>query len=187
MKKIFSLIGLMYFTMLCCLFACLAHTSFAFASVNGGDTVEAYISAIAIDLGLLVLAASIMKWKRENRKTWSLWVGVFLFSGVSAYSNWLSGAVHVQPLNVTTNALGQFMIDIRPFILSGILPMLLIYMSEVLANYYQVTAKREETRVKRATNKANKVAAAPRAKVKVSKDWSPTPPKASRIPIKEMV
>lgn len=183
MKKVFSLVGLMYFTLICCLFACLKHTAFAFESVNGGDVFEAYVSALAIDLGLLVLAASIMKWKRENRKTWSLWLGVFIFSGVSMYSNWLSGAVHVSQLAVTTNAVGEFMIGIRPFALSGILPILVIYMSEVLANYYQVSAKREETRVKRAVNKASKT---PTQKAKAptkSKDWTPN----SRIPIKEMV
>jgi hypothetical protein len=181
MKKVFSLIGLMYFTLICCLVACLAHTSFAFGSVNGGNMVEAYISAIAIDLGLLVLSASIMKWKRENRKTWPLWIGVFLFSAVSAYANWLSGVVHVTPLNVNTNDVGQFMIGIRPFALSGILPILVIYMSEVLANYYQVSAKREDARVKRAVNKAARNASGKSKKATASKDWSP------KIPQRELV
>jgi hypothetical protein len=124
-----------------------------------------------------------MKWNKENRKTWSLWLGVGIFSAVSAYANWLSAAVHIAPLNVNTNFIGQFMVDIRPFALSGILPILVIYMSEVLANYHQITVKREETRIKRAVNKeARKVSAPIKAKKPVSsKDWSPS------IPAREMV
>lgn len=182
MKNIFSLLGLMYFTLICCLYACLSHTAFAFSTVNGGNLVEAYISAISIDLGLLVLSAAIMKWKKENRKTWGLWIGVFLFCSVSAYSNWLSAVAKIASIQANTNAVGEFMIGIRPFALSGILPILVIYMSEVLANYYQVTAKREENRTKRAINKeARKSAPTKAKKATASKDWSP------KIPERELV
>lgn len=177
MKKhsIFNLTNLLYLTLVLALASSLRHVAFAFATTNGGNYWEAYCSAIAIDLGLLAMAASINHRKKSNRKSYMLWGGVGLFSAVSTYGNWISGKVHFQEMVVNTSSFGTWLIENRPIFLSAILPMLVIYLTEVLSDSYQANAVAEQAKVKREATKARK---APK-----TKDWVAGP----KIPKKELV
>ncbi len=146
MKKIFNLNSLLYIALVTALFSSLSHVAFAIGSVNGGNMVEAYASAIAIDLGLMALAAGIMQRKKAHMKTGILWGGVILFSVISVYANWYSSIHHMQVSTVDAGSFGNWLISIRPILLSGILPILVIYLSEVLSNTYHVNEQREQNR-----------------------------------------
>lgn len=158
MKKIFTLNGLLYMALVTALYSSLSHVAFAISSVNGGNMIEAYASAIAIDLGLLALAAGIMKRKKAQMKTKMLWGGVILFSIISTYANWLSAVHHMKSLQtVDIGQFGNWLISIRPILLSGILPILVIYLSEVLSNNYQIQEQREKNRLSRQAKKTKEI------------------------------
>jgi hypothetical protein len=69
LSRFLSINTLLYVALILALAASLQHVAFAFASTNGGNWLEAYISAVAIDLGLLALAAAISKRARARRPT----------------------------------------------------------------------------------------------------------------------
>jgi Trp operon repressor len=135
--RLFSLNSLLYLALLLALLSSLGHVAFAFSTVNGSNWIEAYISAVAIDLGLLALAAGINKRKSERRGTMTLWAGVILFSIISTYANWLAGIVHVTPLKADVTGIAAWLVSLRPILLSGVLPSLVIYLSEIVSSNYQ--------------------------------------------------
>ena len=136
MAKIFNLTTLLYIALILAMVSSLSHVAFAFSTVNGSNDTEAYISAIAIDLGLLALAAGINSRKRQRRSTWTLWAGVILFSIISTYANWLAGITHVIPLTADVTGVAAWLVSLRPILLSGVLPLLVIYLSEIVSGNY---------------------------------------------------
>lgn len=148
-QKIFSLNTLLYLALILALLSSLGHVAYAFATTNGNNWYEAYISAIAIDLGLLALAAGISKRKRERRGALTLWFGVILFSVISTYANWLSGIVHVIPLKPDVGSWGLWLVSLRPILLSGVLPSLVIYLSEVVSGNYQIELTEAQKQAKK--------------------------------------
>lgn len=167
MKKhsIFNLTSLLYLTLILALASSLRHVAYAFATTNGSNYWEAYCSAIAIDLGLLAMAASINHRKKGNRRSHMLWGGVGIFSIISTYANWIAGKVHVETITINTSDFGTWLIQNRPIFLSGILPLLVIYLTEVLSDSYQAHAVAEQAKAKREATKARK---AP----KKANDWA---------------
>ena len=158
MKSLFSLQNLLYTALVLALLSSLEHVAFAFATTNGNNWYEAYISAVAIDLGLLALAAGINKRKTENRSTKTLWGGVILFSVISTYANWLAGIAHVVAIDVSLDTMaGQangWLVSLRPILLSGVLPILVIYLSEIVSGNYRVDlaeAQKQAKKVSRTT------------------------------------
>lgn len=150
--KLWNLNNLLYLALILALLSSLGHVAFAFSTVNGGNWPEAYVSAIAIDVGLLALAAGINQRKTQRRGTWPLWLGVTFFSLISVYANWLAGLAHVKDIAGHTDA---WLVSLRPILLSAVLPVLVIYLSEIVSSNYQVdqaAAAREAKRRTRGTD-----------------------------------
>ncbi len=153
--QLFSIQTLLYIALVLALIASLGHVAFAFSTTNGNNWAEAYISAIAIDLGLLALAVGIHKRVKAKRSTWPLWFGVALFSVISTYANWLAGIVHVEPIQTEVGQWGQWLVSLRPILLSSVLPVLVIYLSEIVSSDYQVSlteAEKEAKKIAKAQN-----------------------------------
>lgn len=148
-EKVFSLQNLLYLALVLALFASLNHVAYAFSTVNSGNQIEAYVSAIAIDLGMLALAAGINKRRRERRSTRGLWFGVILFSVISTYANWLAGLAHVNQLEVTLSSFSSWLVNLRPVLLSAVLPTLVIFLSEVVSEDHQREVIRAERQAKK--------------------------------------
>lgn len=125
----------------------LTHTAWAFATLEGGNLTVGYIQAVAVDLGLFALAFSIQKRRRQRRPTWTLWAGVGLFSGISAYANLLHGLAFQGRLPLSGWA---WLASLRPFILSGVLPLLVLYLSEIVSSDVQHAVQQAERERKRA-------------------------------------
>ena len=141
---------LLWVALVLALASSLGHVAYAFSTVNGGNWVEAYISAVAIDLGLLALAHGIAKRRSDRRGTSSLWGGVVLFSLISTYANWLAGIMHIRPVEVELSRVGQALVSLRPLLLSAVLPVLVIYLSEIVSGNHQVEVKAAEREAQRA-------------------------------------
>lgn len=154
-----SIRSLLYLALVLALLASLGHVAFAFATVNSGNLVTGYMSAIAIDIGLLALAAGINIRKANNRPTRWLWVGVILFSLISVFANWLAGISHMQPIQADVGSIGKWLVSLRPILLSGVLPLLVIYLSEIVSSDYQndqaVAARQAQKEARAAKRGAN--------------------------------
>lgn len=72
----------------------LRHVAWAFSTLEHGDLWAGYVQAVAVDVGLAVLALGIQVRRRQRRGTAVLWAGVVMFSAISIYSNYLFGLVH---------------------------------------------------------------------------------------------
>lgn len=152
--KFWHLNSLLYLALLLALLSSLGHVAFAFSTVNGDNWAEAYISAVAIDIGLLALAAGINQRKGQRRDTRWLWAGVIFFSAISTYGNWLAGLSHVKPLNAELGRFAAWLVTLRPILLSAVLPILVIYLSEIVSGNYQV----DQEQAKREARKRDKLA-----------------------------
>lgn len=132
-----SIRSLLYLALVLALLASLGHVAYAFATVNDGSMITGYMSAVAIDIGLLALAAGINVRRANDRPVRWLWVGVVLFSIISVYANWLAGISHLTPIAADVGSFGRWLESLRPILLSGVLPLLVIYLSEIVSSDYQ--------------------------------------------------
>lgn len=154
-KKVFSIQSLLWLALVLALVGSLRHVAWGFSTLEQGDLVAGYVQAVAVDIGLFALAIGIQQRRREGRGTHNLWFGVVLFSGVSTYANLLHGLVFQSDIGLTTWA---WLVAMRPFILSAVLPLLVVYLSEVAASDYQHTVKLAEKEQRKAEREAAKQA-----------------------------
>jgi len=144
MRRIFGVGILLWLALILALVGSLRHVAWGFSTLEQGDIVAGYIQAVAVDLGLLALALGIQDRKRNSRGTLSLWLGVALFCAVSTYANLLHGLYFQTDLGL---AEWQWLVFARPFVLSGVLPLLVVYLSEIVgadAGHANVVATSEE-------------------------------------------
>jgi len=120
----------------------LRHVAWAFGTLEDGDIVAGYIQAVAVDIGLFALAYAIHQRRRERRPTRVLWVGVLLFSAVSTYANLLHGLYFAADIGLDTWA------SVRPFVLSAVLPAIVIYLSEILSDNQNFAERERQKAVK---------------------------------------
>lgn len=144
--KLWHLNSLLYLALLLALLSSLGHVAFAFSTVNGQNWTEAYISAVAIDVGLVTLAAGINQRKTQRRATTILWAGVGFFSLISIYANWLAGLAHVADIPGHSDS---WLVSLRPILLSAVLPVLVIYLSEIASGNHQVDQAAAQRELKR--------------------------------------
>lgn len=159
--KLWHLNSLLYLALLLALLSSLGHVAYAFSTVNGDNWTEAYISAVAIDIGLLALAAGINQRKGQRRDTKWLWAGVIFFSAISTYANWLAGLAHVKPFEQELGRLAAWLVTLRPILLSAVLPILVIYLSEIVSGNYQVDQEQAKREARKRDREADKWANVP--------------------------
>lgn len=130
-KRLFNVQVLLWLALLLALVGSLRHVAWGFSTLEGGDIVAGYVQAVAVDVGLFSLAVGISQRKRQGRGTFVLWVGVILFAALSTYANMLHGLVFRADIGLDDWG----WLDIaRPFALSGVLPLLVVYLSEIVGS-----------------------------------------------------
>ncbi|MFA6134418.1 MAG: hypothetical protein WC869_10440 [Phycisphaerae bacterium] len=102
----------------------LRHVAWSFASIEHGNLIAGYIQAAGVDLGLLALALGIQERRRMRLDARPLWAGVALFSVISIYANFVFGWVHADAVDAPLSAA-------RPVVLSAVLPVLVLFLSEI--------------------------------------------------------
>lgn len=141
--KLGSIQTLLWLALVLALIGSLRHVAWGFSTLEQGDLAAGYVQAVAVDLGLFALALGIQARKRQARNTRGLWAGVLLFSGVSTYANLLHGLFFQTDLGLDG---WRWLVAIRPVVLSGVLPALVVYLSEVAGddvNHNARVAERE--------------------------------------------
>lgn len=129
----------------------LQHVAWSFATLSKGNLLSGYVQAIAVDIGIAALAFGIQRRKAQKRPTLWLWSGVILFCLVSTYANLVYGLENMSEL-LKAGALASF----RPFIMSAVLPLMVIYLSEVVSADIQHAVKEAEKVAKRVERQASK-------------------------------
>lgn len=148
LRRIFNLQSLLVVAMLLAFAGSLQHVAWAFSTLEEGNIVVGYLSAIAVDAGLLCLALGIQHYKRANRSTAALWLGVLGFSAISTYANLLHGIQFRADINLTgwtkNLSLVGWLDYLRPILLSSVLPILVIYLAEVISGNFSYEREQED-------------------------------------------
>jgi hypothetical protein len=147
--KIFDVQLLLWLALALALAGSLKHLATIFASVDG-NTFMGWLQAIAIDAGLFALAYSIRGRKVANRSTKPLWFGVILFSAISTYGNLAYGLLAVD------GNLPTWIVATKPYILAGSLPILVLFLSELLSDNRQHAAKMAERKEQKRQKESGK-------------------------------
>jgi hypothetical protein len=129
-RKVFSIQALLWLALVLALAGSLRHVAWGFSTLEQGDLYAGYGQAVAVDIGMFGLAVGIQQRRRQGRRSAGLWGGVLLFSGVSTYANLLHGLAFSSDIGLTD---WPWLVFLRPFILSAVLPILVVYLSEVAA------------------------------------------------------
>jgi len=130
MKKLFQENSLLWIALALALFGSLTHVAWSFSTLEGGDLRLGYVQAVAVDVGLFAIAVGIQRARREGRRTWGLWGGVIFFAFISTYANLLHGLIFSSDLYLPGF---NWLIALRPLLLSAVLPIMVIYLAEVAA------------------------------------------------------
>jgi hypothetical protein len=148
-KRFATVQTLLWVALVLALVGSLRHVAWSFGGLEGGDLLAGYIQAIAVDVGLLALALAIQGRKRQKRGTFALWLGVALFTGVSTYANLLHGLRFQSDIGLDS---WEWLTALRPVLLAAVLPILVLYLSEILGddvNYAVKEAEKEAQRRRR--------------------------------------
>jgi len=133
--------------------ASLTHVAWAFGTLEfPGQQWNGWLAAIAVDAGLAALAYGIQQRRRIRRPVWTLWLGVGLFATISAYANLLHAlTVEAAGAAVTLSTFGQ--VDAlalsKAIILSATLPLLVVYLGEIVSSDDAEASRVAEAEAKR--------------------------------------
>lgn len=144
-RKIFDIQNLFWLALLLALAGSLKHLAAVFASIDGNQAMG-WLQALAIDAGLFALAYSIRIRKTDKRSVKPLWFGVVLFSVISIYGNYAYGVVS------TVGQLPWWIEASKPIVLAASLPILVLFLSELISDdrqHAQAEADREAKRLAR--------------------------------------
>jgi hypothetical protein len=149
MKKLFDVQNLLWLALVLALAGSLKHLAAIFAGIDGNIPMG-WLQAVAIDAGLFALAYSIKARKVAKRSVKPLWFGVTLFTGISIYGNLAYG------LLATGGNLPGWIAASRPYVLAASLPVLVLFLSELLSDDRQHAAKIAELEAKQAARQTAK-------------------------------
>ncbi len=148
------------------------HLAWAFGKLEFTPWVG-WIPALAVDFGLAALAYAIQQRKRARRQTRMLWYGVIAFSAISAFANLLHAiaVVSAADTNITWETIKAVdgLTLTKAIILSASLPLLVVYLGEIVSSDDADAAKaaeREQRRQERAEEAATPEAAVIRAEAR---------------------
>lgn len=119
--------GLLWAALILALAGTIANTTWAFATVNGGNFALGALQAFAADLGLVALAATLaVRRAQGERATW-LWAGVGVFVAVSIYASYLHSYAQAVAIDAP-------LAEARPILLGVFLPLMLFALVEVVSH-----------------------------------------------------
>lgn len=129
--------SLLWLALVLALAGSLRHLAEMFASIDG-NLLYGYLSAIAVDAGLFSLSYSLKLRKGEQRGTAILWLGIILFTAISVYGNFSYGLTAIgQPLP-------GWMVASKPIVLAASLPILVLYLAELVSDNRQHAARQAQ-------------------------------------------
>lgn len=126
-NPLLSVQSLLWLALVLALAGSLRHLAAMFASIDG-NLFYGYLSAIAVDAGLFALSYSVRQRKAQGRNRNVLWLGIVLFTTISIYGNYTYGVLAIG------GQLAPWLATIRPIILAASLPVLVLYLAELVSD-----------------------------------------------------
>lgn len=148
MKKLLNVQSLLWLALALALAGSLKHLAAIFASVDG-NTLMGLLQAVAVDTGLFALSFSLRGRKAEKRGVKILWLGIVIFTGISVYGNYAYG------LLATGETLPGWIVASRPIVLAASLPILVLYLAELVSDNQQHAARKEAKHAVKETGKSS--------------------------------
>lgn len=109
------------------------HVAWAFGTLEFlGEQWFGWIPALAVDAGLAAIAYGIQQRKKAKRPAMSLWFGLFFFSIISIIANVMHGSAVNKGIDLTT------------IVLSATLPIMVIYLGDIVSSDDVQSAKKNE-------------------------------------------
>lgn len=143
---------ILWLALLLALVGSLRHVAWGFATLESGNTLAGYVQAVAVDIGLFAIALGIQQRRRQKRSTLALWAGATGFAAISTYANLLHGLAWQTDIGLPE---WRWLVALRPFLLSGVLPILVLYLTEIAgddANFAMREAERKTRQIERERN-----------------------------------
>jgi hypothetical protein len=153
--KVITLV--LYIAMILALSSSVNHLAFTFGTLEINPLLG-WIPAISVDAGLLALSYSINQRKKVKRNTKSLWIGVVFFAIISAIAN-LYHALFIQigkSITIETLRTVDWLQMVMAIVLSSVLPIMVIYLSEIISGDDAQEAVRVEQDKLKAERKAER-------------------------------
>lgn len=138
MKSKINSLTFLRFALIFVLIGSLRHVAWGFSTLENSGSWSlfwGYFQAVAIDLVVIALAYGIEQRKKASLPTGWYWVGIVGFVLVSTYANLLYGLVFSVDVQQSRDwpRLSLWMVYLKPFVLSGVLPIMLVYISHITA------------------------------------------------------
>ncbi len=140
--------------------ASLTHVAWAFGTLEfPGQQWNGWLAAIAVDAGLAALAYGIQQRRRTKRPERMLWVGVIVFASISAFANLLHALTVQTGGTVVLSSFGQVdpLLLVQAVVLSATLPLLVVYLGEVVSSDDAEASKAAEAEAKREAREQKRI------------------------------
>lgn len=154
MNKYLNVQSLLWLALILALAGSLKHLAAIFASIDG-NTFMGWLQAVAVDAGLFALAYSIRTRRADKRNVKPLWFGVTMFTLISIYGNLAYGLLS------TNGVLPGWIASIKPIVLAASLPILVLFLSELLSDDRQHAAMVAEREARKGTRLTKEVTESP--------------------------
>lgn len=130
-NRLLSVQSLLWLALILALAGSLKHLAAVYATIDG-DLTFGWLQAIAVDTGIFALAYSIKIRKNAKRSVKPLWAGVIFFTAISVFGNLAYAIMNAR--TVINDGLPGWMVAAKPVILAGTLPVLVLFLSELLSD-----------------------------------------------------
>lgn len=153
--------GVLWLAFLLAMAASIHHLAWTFGTAEQtGLAGLGWIPAVGVDAGLAALAYTIQQRKKAQRETRNLWVGLVGFAAISALANLYHALAVAAPalpaLEELINSLGTNVA--KALLLSASLPVMYIFLGEIVAGDDATEADRQAEQAKRDQARADRVA-----------------------------
>lgn len=152
LKHNLNIQSLLWLALALALIGSLKHLAAVFASVDGNYPLG-WLQAIAIDAGVFSLSYSLRGRKEAKRGVKITWLGIGVFTVISVYGNLAYGFF------ATTGQFPDWITVSKPYVLAASLPVLVLYLAELLADDRQHMASEAAKEEKKLARQAAKEAA----------------------------
>lgn len=127
------------------------HSSIGFASIESGSIFWGAMSALAVDIGMMLSATGLRTRKKTRSLTVSLLVGLIVSAGASIYTQLLFAVLHAQPIYPAAGAewmndFALWLIQRRILIMPALLPVLCIVYSFSVKESEEIQVKFQTTK-----------------------------------------
>ena len=139
---------LLWLLMLLMLLASMRHVAWLFATIEGMNRASGWLGAVGFDFGIFLLTLIAHKHREGTAQRHFIRAGIYVNAVLSAIANVMYGVEH----QVELVRVGGWMWQLIPYVFALALPIMVVFLAEVLARGEEAEAKayeREQRKVAR--------------------------------------